>query len=242
MDDMDDSLLDGLNNLVNTADKPQATKAAKPSATAGSSGKSAPAAKPDLSVQNNVDTASAQPVFDDSTAKQIIERLDGIKTAIDTIPRAAGGPVEPKPAQEPAKPKPEPAKPADTKPARHKPEDPQPEPKPDKGPTENHVLSISLSYVAVVTAALVLVAFALGMGYGAIVASGKFPYWYQPGLPGALADWIAAPAGILLLPVVAGLLALGGLELRKEGQSAAKPVFIAAGLLAVLAVLLPFVI
>jgi hypothetical protein len=241
MDDMDDSLLDGLNHLVNMADKPQqATKAAKPSAAAGSAGKSAPAAKP---VQNNVDTASAQPVFNDETAKQIIERLDSIKQSIDAIPRADqdGPATNTNPASSPVVAKPEPAKPE--KPATPpKPKDPRPEPKPDKAPTESHELSRSLPYVALVTAAFVLVAFALGMGYGAIVASGKFPYWYQPGLPGALADWIAAPAGVLLLPVVAGLLALGGLELRREGQSAAKPVFIAAGGLLALALVLPFMV
>jgi len=232
MDDMDDSLLDGLNQLVNTADKPQqATKAAKPSAATGSSGKSAPAAKPDLS----------QSVFDDSTAKQIIERLDSIKQSIDAIPRAVQDGPTTNASPAPVVAKPEPAKPE--KPATPpKPKDPRPEPKPDKAPTESHEFSRSLSYVALVTAAFVLAAFAMGMGYGAIVASSKFPYWYQPGLPGALADWIAAPAGVLLLPVIAGLLALGGLELRREGHAAAKPVFIAAACLIALAVLLPFLV
>jgi hypothetical protein len=239
MDDMDDSLLDGLNHLVNMADKPQqAAKAAKPSATTGSAGKSAPAAKP---VQNNVDTLSAQPVFEDSTAKQIIERLDSIKQSIDALPRAAPDGPAMNAASSPVVAKPEPAKPErpSTPP---KPKDPRPEPKPVRIPTESHELSISLPYVALVTAAFVLIAFALGMGYGAIVASSKFPYWYQPGLPGALADWIAAPAGVLLLPVVAGLLALGGLELRKEGQAAAKPVLVVSGILAVISVLLPFMV
>jgi hypothetical protein len=236
MDDMDDSLLDGLNHLVNTADKPQAaTKAAKPT---GSSGKSATTAKP---VQNNVDTASAQPVFDDSTAKQIIERLDSIKQSIDALPRAAPDGPAMNAASSPVVAKPEPAKPErpSTPP---KPKDPRPEPKPVKVPTESHELSNLLPYVALVTAAFVLIAFALGMGYGAIVASGKFPYWYQPGLPSALADWIAAPAGVLLSPVVAGLLALGGLELRRDGQAAAKPVLVVSGILAVISVLLPFMV
>jgi len=235
MDDMGEDILDSLNHLVNTADKPS-----KPSA--GPQGKTA-TAKP--TVQKPVDNPTAQPVFDDASTKQIIERLDGIKKAIDAIPRgpatdASPAPVEPKPAHpEPAKPRPEPAKPATPPRAQ----DPQPDPKPDKVkvPAENREPFIA-PYVALVTAALVLVAFAFGMGYGAIVASSKFPYWYHPGLPGALDDCIAAPAGVLLLPVVAGLLALGGIELRKEGQAAAKPVFAVAGFLAVLSVLLPFMV
>jgi hypothetical protein len=96
-------------------------------------------------------------------------------------------------------------------------------------------------YVILVSAALELVALALGMGYGAIVASGKFPYWYTPGLPGALADWIAAPAGALLLPIMAGLLVLGGRELHMEGhRKLAGGVFTVAGTLVVLSFVIPF--
>jgi hypothetical protein len=88
---------------------------------------------------------------------------------------------------------------------------------------------------------MVLTAFALGMGYGAVVASGKYPFWSAPGLSGALADWIAAPAGILLLPVIAALLYLGGQDLQREGRGkSAIGVFILAGVLAVLALILPF--
>jgi len=225
MDDLDDSLLDGLNTLVNAADKPQ--QKGKPAQTS---------AQPAKQADQPVKPEQVKPVFDDSAAKQIIARLDGIKHAIDDLVRVADSPVDPKPAPESVKPKPDTAKPA-------KPERPAPLPKSvssEAGAPENRFLT--MPYVALVTAAFVLVAFALGMGYGAIVASGKFPYWYQPGLPGALADWIAAPAGVLLLPVVAGLLALGGLELRKEGQAVAKPVFAVAGLLAALSVVLPFLV
>ena len=87
-----------------------------------------------------------------------------------------------------------------------------------------------------------LVAFALGMGYGAIVTASKFPYWYRPGASGALIDWVAAPAGILLLPIIAGLLALGGTALQREGrEKAAKIVYGIAGAVAVVAFLAPFI-
>jgi len=229
MDDMDDSLLDGLNTLVNAADKPQQKSTSgkrndQPAKQVDQTG------KPDL----------VKPVFDDASAKQIIERLDGIKQSIDVLARVADGHVEQKPAPEPVKLKLEQPKPDTTKPAKAERQAPQPKPKAESGASEDRVFT--MPYVALVTAAMVLVAFALGMGYGAIVAAGKFPFWYQPGLPGALADWIAAPAGILLLPVVAGLLALGGLELRKEGQAAATPVFVVAGILAVISILLPFMV
>jgi hypothetical protein len=97
-------------------------------------------------------------------------------------------------------------------------------------------------YLVLVSAALELVAFALGMGYGAVVASGKFPFWYRPGVAGVLIDWVGAPAGALLLPVVAGLLVLGGRELQREGRdTAAKAVWAVAGGLAVIALLVPFI-
>lgn len=216
---MDDDILGGLSDLVNQADKPQ--KAAKPA----------------------VQQQPAQPPAPDGT-RQILERLDGIKVAIDGLRPAPGGasPVGPSnnasavPAEKPA------------------PEKPRPQPAPKPAPVQvppaemrsflppAGASSRGYYYLVLVSAAMVLTAFALGMGYGAIVASGKYPFWSAPGLSGALADWIAAPAGILLLPVIAALLYLGGQDLQRDGRvRIAIGVFIIAGALALLALILPFV-
>lgn len=220
---MDDDILGGLSDLVNQADKPQ--KAAKP------------AMQPQPAQQQ------AQQQAPDGT-RQILERLDGIKAAIDGLRPAPGGssPVGPSnnasavPAEKPAPEKPRPApKPAPV-------QVPPAERRSFPSPAGASPSSRGYYYLVLVSAAMVLTAFALGMGYGAVVASGKYPFWSAPGLSGALADWIAAPAGILLLPVIAALLYLGGQDLQRDGRvRTAIGVFIIAGALALLALILPFV-
>lgn len=195
---MNDGMLDGLNSLVNMADKP-AARPGKPDSTPGQG-------------------AVSYPVADPAIAGQILERLDSIKDALDALrpdpvkadtaaPVKAGGPARPDPAS----------------------------------PQAASAMGRVSSYLILVSAALELLAFALGMSYGAIVASGRFPFWYRPGVAGILIDWVAAPAGVLLLPVMAGLLALGGWELQREGrEKAAIAVWALAGGLAVIALLVPF--
>lgn len=216
---MNDGMLDGLNSLVNMADKKPVAKVAPPDTSAGQ-GK------------------SAFPVEDPALSRQILDRLDGIRDAIDAL-RAA--PVKADTASPPVKASPaaplvkvaNPAAPpvtADTPAARPVTASPQVVPAMGR-----------VSYLILVSAALELLAFALGMSYGAIVASGRFPFWYRPGVAGILIDWVAAPAGVLLLPVMAGLLALGGWELQREGrEKAAIAVWALAGGLAVIALLVPF--
>lgn len=222
----DDALLGGLNNLVNQADKPQ--KAA---------GK--PAVQP-----QPVQQQAQQPVQDGT--RQILDRLDGIKAAIDGLARPASSGPSPASTGQPSVVLAE-------KPAMEKPRPPAPKPAPVQVQRPEGVSSPSPSagispqpprgyyYLVLVSAAMVLTAFALGMGYGAVVASGKYPFWSAPGLSGALADWIAAPAGILLLPVIAALLYLGGQDLQRDDRGKlAIGVFIFAGALALLALILPF--
>ena len=218
---MNDNLLDGLNSLVNAADKPAQKQKPLPQTT--------PAGK--LDPQPAADAESPLS-FEGGQTQQILDRLEGIRAAIDGLRQGEGGEAQ---MQQVAKPQPatQSKPPAPSK----APVPPPPAVKPDKEKPATW-----MPYLVLVSAALELTAFALGMGYGAIVASGKFPYWYTPGMPGAFADWIAAPAGVLLLPIMAGLLVLGGRELRKEGHAtSAKAVFVVAGTLALVSLVIPFI-
>ncbi|BDB13371.1 hypothetical protein [Acidithiobacillus ferrooxidans] len=209
----DDDLLGGLNALVNQADRKPAAK---------------PVQRP---AQPPFASAAASPVEDDILSQQILERLDGIKASIDALNDTR--PQVPKPAPE--------AKPATVDLKKPTPPRPSLPPVTRPDPVQPQVKSW-WPYLVLVSAALELAAFALGMGYGAIVASGKFPFWYKPGASGALVDWIAAPAGVLLLPIIAALLAMGGRELQREGHATvAKALWAIAGGLAVIALLVPFI-
>ena len=180
-----------------------------------------PAVKP---VQRQAQPVAASPVEEDTLSQQVLDRLDGIKASIDALKDTQ--PQVPKPVPE--------AKPATVDLKKPIPETKTP-PRPSLPP-------VTRPYLVLVSAALELAAFALGMGYGAIVASGKFPFWYKPGASGALVDWIAAPAGVLLLPIIAALLAMGGRELQKEGHATvAKALWAIAGGLAVISALVPFI-
>lgn len=210
----DDDLLGGLNDLVNQADKPAGKPAAKP-----------------VQRQEQPPLASAV-VPEESAAQQILDRLDGIRASIDALKQQDGGAVpllrgpEPKNPEAKSQRPPVPPKPSAIQ------INPAPQPVKSWWP-----------YLVLVSAALELAAFALGMGYGAIVSSGKFPFWYKPGASGALVDWIAAPAGVLLLPIIAALLTMGGRELQREGHdTAAKSLWAIAGGLAAFSALIPFIV
>lgn len=96
-------------------------------------------------------------------------------------------------------------------------------------------------FALLVGGAFLVSAFAVGMGYGAIIASGKYPFWTAPGTGGVLTDWLAAPAGILLLPIISALLIFGGRELRSDGNAgSAMVVWCLAGLTMLAALALPF--
>jgi hypothetical protein len=246
---MSEDLLSGLNSLVNAADKP-AQKQQKPLPQTTPAGK--------LDPQPAADPESL-PSFEGGRAQQILDRLDGIRAAIDGL--AAGGPKSvPGAALPGATPSPGATPPAATGTTRS-PDAPLGRPRipaptvPARQPALSAATGTTLpgatplqggAALFLAGAALMLLAFALGMGYGDIVASSKFPYWYTPGraapgMPGALADWIAAPAGALLLPVITALLVLGGRELHREGRAtAAKTVWAVAGVAAVASLVLPF--
>lgn len=226
---MNDDMLDGLNSLVNMADKQKSSTGGKPVGR-----QPAQAQKPD----NGPSTAS--PVEDPALSQQILVRLDGIKDAIDVLRNTRGVPVV-QPDAPAEKPK-VPPRPAPTIQAQQSAPQGAAPVAACKALQGVAPLQGVWPYIILVSAALELVAFALGMGYGAIVASAKFPFWYRPGVAGVLIDWVAAPAGALLLPVMAGLLALGGRELQREGrEKAAKTVWALAGGVAVIALLVPFI-
>lgn len=222
-------LLGGLNDLVNMADKkPAARPAAK--AVAPMPGGNPPG---------------------DTTQQQILERLDGIKSSIDALratPVQGVTPVQVTPSAKDAPvPQPRPAPPrAVAEPPKPK-ATPSPGATPSQGanpsqdvPTRGWPLLHDGSALFLAGAALMLAAFALGMGYGAIVAARRVPFWL--GHSGLFADWIAAPAGVLLLPVIAALLYLGGRDLRKEGRGTqAVVVWVVAGVAALSALIIPFI-
>lgn len=240
MDDND--MLDGLSSLVNMADKPEAVK--KP---AQKTEKPSFLAKP-VAAEKPVEPTAPQVSPD--LSQQILSRLDGIKAGIDAL-RVVDSPVV-KPVESPAPVKDSPVKPAEnpSKPAENPVKKPAEKPIAPKVATPPSVSPAPLKplmdlwpYLILVSAALELVAFALGMGYGAIVAAGKYPYWYHPGASGALTDWVAAPAGILLLPIIAGLLVIGGLTLKREGREKAAKIVWGIAVVAFLAALLaPFIV
>ncbi|MGC9217515.1 hypothetical protein [Acidithiobacillus sp.] len=117
-----------------------------------------------------------------------------------------------------------------------------PAPAPECPPTPERPSSIS-DFALLVGAAFLVLAFAVGIGYGAIIASGKYPFWSAPGTSGVLTDWLAAPAGVLLLPIISALLALGGRELHRDGKTVeAKVVACCACLLMLTALFLPFLV
>lgn len=104
-------------------------------------------------------------------------------------------------------------------------------------------ITISAPITVLMVIAGMLVIFAFGMGYGAIIASHHFPYWFHKGVAGALSDWIAAPAGILLFPIISGLFYFAGRELHGNNDLKSAKVFYGISALAMLiAMALPVVV
>lgn len=162
-------------------------------------------------------------------SEQILARLDDIKAGMDALcPAATNLPQGSSGKSENVKP---------TAQAQKRPVKPTPLFSP-----ETRIETSELwPYIILVSAALELVAFAVGMGYGAIVTTHRFPVWSHAGLAGALTDWIAAPAGILLFPSLSGLFFWAGHVLRKEDDGKSATVFYGlSGLCLAVAVILPF--
>lgn len=170
----------------------------------------------------------------------LLDGLEELSAAADmkqpAKPAAANkqaAPVQPKPAAaDPQKPK---------KPAQRPPQSPKPETAPEPvtvRPRPEGADTFSLYFLGVGMIGLIL--FALGMGFGAMVSSGHFPAWDKsPGFLHALAAWVMAPAGILILPIIAGAFFLAGIELRGEKKHA-QAFFGLAGLVLVVTCLLIF--
>lgn len=142
-------------------------------------------------------------------------------------------PKQPATDQKPPAPTPAPAKPSPS--PSEKPQKPQKvkkaqEPDKDKAPDTEPAppakprprpgsANYSLYFLIFSVGGLIL--FALGAGFGAMVSSGRFPGWDKgPGFLHALSAWVMAPAGILILPIIAGAFFLAGLELREEKKHA----------------------
>ncbi|MFA6180534.1 hypothetical protein HF292_009765 [Acidithiobacillus ferruginosus] len=232
MSDID--ALAGLNELLNIADKPQAAKKARPpSDSAGS--KVRPARTADVEpAQTEVraqkaasEADSTQPLPDLAI---IMDRLNGIDARVEDIYREVqllqGGDAEEDPDESP--PSPVAAHELATEPTPQ-----QPLIQLSKineevlleaavGKLFQTSMRLRLSFAMLVGAFLAVIAFALGMGYGVIIESGKYPFWYvqgaEKGFAAALITTIAAPAGVLLLPVIAGALWLAAREFRAEGH------------------------
>ncbi len=114
------------------------------------------------------------------------------------------------------------AEPQKPKKAASKPvKSPDTETTPEPVTTQSSPESANFSLYFLGLGMLGLILFALGMGFGAMVSSGHFPAWDKgPGFLHALSAWVMAPAGILILPILAGAFFLAGIELRGEKKHA----------------------
>ena len=109
-----------------------------------------------------------------------------------------------------------------------------------------HALTHHSSVVVLLGWAMALLAVGLGMGYGYIVASGRYPFWeptaHSGVLPRISAAVLGAPVGVVLLPLAGAILWEASKETSSEKHQAilrlaAIGVFIAGILLPVTAVL-----
>ncbi len=109
-----------------------------------------------------------------------------------------------------------------------------------------HALTHHSSVVVLLGWAMALLAAGLGMGYGYIVASGRYPFWepttHSGVLPRIAAAVLGAPVGVVLLPWLGAILWEASKEAGSEKQQAmlrlaAIGVFLAGILLPVTAVL-----
>lgn len=108
-----------------------------------------------------------------------------------------------------------------------------------------HALTHHSSVVVLLGWAMALLAAGLGMGYGAIVASDRYPFWEPAAhagfLPRIAAAYLGAPVGVVLLPIAGAILWEASKEASDEKYQtiwrlAAIGVFLAGILLPVTAV------
>ena len=233
MSDID--ALAGLSDLLkNVADKPQVVKKAK-SPESGTKPKPQPAPPPDAepaqapAPRATSEADSRQPPPDLAT---VMERLNGIDARVEDIYREVqllqAGLVE----EDQEEQIPSPLVKVETETAT----DPAPQQTAIQLPRINEEalleaavgklfktsMQLRMSFAMLLGAFLAVITFALGMGYGVVIENGKYPFWYSPGastgFAGALVTVIAAPAGVLLLPVIAGALWLASKEFHAEGH------------------------
>ena len=87
-----------------------------------------------------------------------------------------------------------------------------------------HALTHHSSVVVLLGWAMALLAAGLGMGYGYIVASGRYPFWEPTAhagfLPRISAAYLGAPVGVVLLPIAGAILWEAGKEASDEKYQA----------------------
>ena len=87
-----------------------------------------------------------------------------------------------------------------------------------------HALTHHSSVVVLLGWAMALLAAGLGMGYGAIVASGRYPFWATASQASVLsrisAAVLGAPVGVVLLPLAGAILWEASKEASSEKQQA----------------------
>ena len=87
-----------------------------------------------------------------------------------------------------------------------------------------HALTHHSSVVVLLGWAMALLAAGLGMGYGYIVASGRYPFWEPTAhagfLPRISAAYLGAPVGVVLLPLAGAILWEASKEAGGEKQQA----------------------
>jgi len=232
---MSDDPIDSLFNLAEQADDPNVAKQAKvePKPKVAPT----PVQKPKATVETRLDSAQAPaPVSADA---------EGTGKAITPLPTKA--PTEkpkPKPTEAP-KPTVAPTAAPTPQPASVETVAPTAAPNPPRGP---HIrlpeVSIRVpdldAYAVLIGIVLCVLLFAFGVGFGYVLAAYKAPFWQHGG---PLVSWLAAPAGVLFLPIIAALLFLGGQDLRREGlERAALTVYAISAVLFLLGLILPFLV
>lgn len=230
----EDDILGGLNDMMEMADKPDVVKKAAVSKAAACKAARKANPEPESLIQPLPEPkiaeamASTEDQPSSPLAQQILTRLDEIKAQMADA-------LSEKPAPESVeKSEKAPEKPVSAK--KSAPEKPV-------VPKTRSVYPVSGPAAALIVVAGMLLSFAMGMGYGAIVATQHFPDWFHAGLSGALTDWVAAPAGILLFPVISGLFFRAGNELRMEKEDKASRLFYGLAVAAlIMAVGLPLVV
>jgi hypothetical protein len=110
----------------------------------------------------------------------------------------------------------------------------------------SHALTHHSSVVVLLGWAMALLAAGLGMGYGYIVAAGRYPFWAPTSGAGILAQisaaYLAAPVGVVLLPLAGAILWMVSKEAHSNKQQvilrlAAVGVFLAGILLPLISLL-----